>query len=285
MKQDVERKVPDFDELLGLWSRSLIAFPDGVEDRETWVNWMQGPSIYLDLRQPPSGPTFHTVRGLRDLNEDQVLWLAEQEGFAGTLNFDGTYFEWRREIDFQPEAIYSDQGKLWVEEDKMVEEGKDIPYFEHWHSEPIGRAPVCAMRLESKADQVRGFLLRVGSLFMYARDRFVGFPESGSARGMHLRDYVAGAKDLHAAQDFIDCEISQGAITSAGWIIQRSTLPFRLAQNLMPELLAPAAMLVTSDTSHDGRQARRSWDIVDIEGSTSCIPGAEPARLVRQSFV
>jgi len=283
--REVTHRAPRFDELLGLWSRSLIVFPDGRQDGETWANWMQGPRIYIDLRQPPSAPHFQPIRGLRGLSEPQVRWLAEQEGFAGSLNFDGAFFEWRREIDFQPQAIYSDQGELWFEGDKMIERGRDIPYFEHWHAEPIGLAPVCGMRLRDRTDGALGFLLRVGSLFMYARDRLAGFSNSDGETGKHLRDYVAGATDLHAAQDLIDCEISQGAITSAGWIIQRSTLPFRMAQSLEPQLLASASTLATSDTSHDGRPMRRSWEVVDIEGSASSLLNVAQALPVRRSFL
>lgn len=278
MKQDAKFRVPGFDELVGLWSRSLIAWPDGVEDRDTWVNWMQGESIYIDLRQPPGEPDFKNVRGLRDLDREQLTWLAEQEGFAGALHFDGTYFEWRRELDFQPEAIYSDEGKLWFEDGRMVEEGRDIPYVEHWHVEPITRAPVCAVRLQGRADGLRGFLLRVGTLFMYARGRAVDFPVNDGKAGKHLRDYVAEASNLHVAQDLVDCEISQGAITSAGWIIQRSTLPFRTAQNLAPQMFEQTGALVTSDTAHDGRQMLRHWDIVDVEGEASFLPHVGPSR-------
>ena len=285
MKQDAKFRVPGFDELVGLWSRSLIAWPDGAQDCETWVNWMQGESIYLDLRQPTGEPDFRNVRGLRGLDAMQVSWLAAQEGFAGTLNFDGTFFEWRREIDFQPEAIYSDQGKLWFEDGRMVEEGRDIPYIEHWHVEPIARTPVCALRLQGRADGVRGFLLRVGSFFMYARGRIVDFPVNDDRAEKHLRDYVAEASDLHAAQDLVDCEISQGAITSAGWIIQRSTLPFRTAQTLAPQMFEQTGALVTSDTAHDGRQMLRHWDIVDIEGDASSFQRVGPSRASGAFFV
>lgn len=275
-------QVPRLEDLPGLWRRSLIAWPDGVRDTETWVNWMQGLRIYLDLRQPAAKPDFRDIHGLRQLNREQVMWLAGQEGFAGELHFDGTYYEWRREIDFQPQAIYSDQGKLWFEGDMMVEEGKDIAYIEHWHREPIETEPVCALRLRGRADGVAGFLLRVGSLFMYARGRLMEMPV-----GRHLRDCVAEAESLEAAQDLIDCEISQGAITSAGWIVQRSSLPFREAEDLAPDHLLQAGeatangVLITHDTARDGRRMLRHWDILDIEGDVAAIPQAQGLRMVR----
>lgn len=274
--------VPTMGELAGLWRRSLIAWPDGPRDTETWVNWMQGTKSYLDLRQPAVKPDFRGVQGLRQLNLEQVRWLAEQEGFAGTLHFDGTYYEWRREIDFQPQAIYSDQGRLWYEDGMVVEEGKDIAYIEHWHREPIELEPVCALRLMGRADGVRGVLLRVGTLFMYARGRLTEMPV-----GQHLRDCVAAASSLMAAQDLIDCEISQGAITSTGWIIQRSSLPYREAQNLSPDhFISPSdghehGVLVTRDIGPDGRRMLRHWDILDVEGDIKAIPQVQNMRAVR----
>tara|TARA_R110000824_G_scaffold118960_2_gene271614 strand:- start:241033 stop:241854 length:822 start_codon:yes stop_codon:yes gene_type:complete len=270
-------EIPDFDQLTGLWRRSLIAWPDGREDRETWVNWMQGQGIYIDLRQPVAKPDFHDVMGLRQLSQAQVEWIAEQEGFAGVLHFDGTYYEWRREIDFQPQAIYSDEGKLWFENEMMIEEGRDIPYIEHWHAEPIGRHPLCALRLEGREDGERGFLLRVGSLFMYARGRKSTLPE-----GQHLRDLVAQAPDLQSAQDLIDCEISQGAITSAGWIIQRSTLPYRDAQKLEPELVSRTGNgLTICDTASNGRLMERCWDIIDVEGDLAAFSQTAKIQMAR----
>ncbi|MDO8420922.1 MAG: hypothetical protein Q7S99_02065 [Parvibaculum sp.] len=282
MTADVTKTIPMIDELAGLWRRSLIAWPDGPRDTATWVNWMQGPRVYLDLRQPAVKPDFHEVHGLRQLDRLQVAWMAEQEGFAGALHFDGTYFEWRREIDFQPQAIYSDEGKLWYDGDKMIEEGRDIAYIEHWHREPIEIEPICAMRLKGRADGVRGFLLRAGSLFMYARGRNAEMPA-----GKHLRELVVAAPNLQAAQDLVDCEISQGAITSAGWIIQRSSLPFREAEDIAPEYLVhaggddPHGMLVTRDTTPDGRRMLHHWDILDVEGDADAIPQPQNMRVAR----
>ncbi|MDO8288275.1 MAG: hypothetical protein Q7T44_03550 [Parvibaculum sp.] len=282
MSEAISKIVPKIDELTGLWRRSLIAWPDGPRDTETWVNWMQGVRAYLDLRQPAVKPDFQGVSSLRQLSLEHVRWLAEQEGFAGELHFDGTYYEWRREIDFQPQAIYSDQGRLWYEGDMMVEEGRDIAYIEHWHREPLELAPVCALRLMGRADGVRGFLLRVGSLFMYARGRVAEMPA-----GLHLRDCVAAAPNLMAAQDLIDCEISQGAITSTGWIVQRSSLPYREAQNLSPDHFVVsgdaqgAGVLVTGDTGADGRRMLRHWNILDVEGDVTAIPQVQSMRAMR----
>lgn len=257
------KREPTIESLAGLWSRSLIDWPDGRSDRTTFVNWMQGPSYYLDLRQPLGRPDFRGVGNLRSLTFSQLDWLASQEGFAGELHYADGFFEWRREIDFQPRAIYSDQGRLWMEPDMMVEEGKDIPYIEHWHREPVALDPICALRLDDPADGARAYLMRLGSLFMYARARGAAVPA-----GLHLQECVAGAASLEDAQDLIDCEISQGVITDAGWIIQRSSLPFRESARVDPVWAAKGSdAIILSDVDAAGRDVARKWQVLDVQGA------------------
>ena len=177
------------------------------------MNWLQGPGLYLDLRQPEGRPDFTGQTSLSALAPDTMMWLAAQEGFAGELVEEGGFFEWRRDIDFQPKTIYSDVGRLWIEDDVMVEEGKDIPYIEHWHREPIGETPLWAARLEDRETGQKGAIARMGALFMIARERYCETPA-----GLSLAECVAGATDMGRAQEFLDCESSWSAAkaSSAG---------------------------------------------------------------------
>jgi len=251
---------PSPETLPGLWRRSQIAWPDGRRDETSWVNWLQGPGLYIDLRQPAGRPDFAHVASLADLTLPDMDWLARQEGFAGELVHEDGWFEWRRDIDFQPEAIYSDRGRLWIEGDAMVEEGADIPYIEHWHREPVAARPCWAMRLRNHGSGRKGALIRLGNLFMYARERDLLPPPH-----LHLRDCVAGAATLDAARALLDCEISQGAVTSAGWIVQRSSLPFREGKPLAP--VPGPTTLATADTDRGGGATVRHWEITDQRGA------------------
>jgi hypothetical protein len=73
------------DALPGLWRRSLLAWADGRRDTTTRVHWLQGPSLYADLRQPEARPSFAGVTGFDDLDTTQIAWMARQEAFAGRL--------------------------------------------------------------------------------------------------------------------------------------------------------------------------------------------------------
>lgn len=251
---------PSLETLPGLWRRSLLAWPDGREDRASFVNWLQGPGLYIDLRQPDGRPDFSNVVCLTDLKPEQMTWLSAQEGFAGELVEEDGWFEWRRDIDFQPKAIYSDQGRLWIEGGTMIEEGKDIPYIEHWHREPIADAPVWAARLEDRETGQKGAIARLGNLFMIARERVCAAPS-----GLTLAECIAGAASVARAREFLDCEISQGAVTSAGWIVQRSSLPFREGRAFAPQLLGD--LLETADMDPKGKPFTRRWEVTDLRGA------------------
>lgn len=250
---------PSLETMPGLWRRSLLAWPDGRRDTTSFVNWLQGPGLYLDLRQPEGRPDFTCQTSLSALAPDTMMWLAAQEGFAGELVEEDGWFEWRRDIDFQPKAIYSDVGRLWIEDDVMVEEGKDIPYIEHWHREPIGETPLWAARLEDRETGQKGAIARMGSLFMIARERYCETPA-----GLSLAECVAGATDMGRAQEFLDCEISQGAVTSTGWFIQRSSLPFREGKAIAP--LRNGDLFETLDQDRAGKPFTRRWEITDLRG-------------------
>ena len=254
--------LPRIEDMAGLWRRSLIAWPDGRQDTTTSVSWLQGLAAYIDLRQPADRPAFTGVGALADLDADDVAWLARQEGFAGTFVFDGSWFEWQRDIDFQPQALYSDAGSLRYEDDYMVEEGRDVPYVEHWHRDNLPGNTVAAASLAS--DDGAAALLRVGDLFMYARAR--AQPLDG---GKHLSEHVAGAASLAQAQAMIDCEISLGLIRDGAWIIQHSTLPYRECLNLAPKVRSNR--LEIRETDAVGKTFARAFRLEKTEGELSAL--------------
>jgi hypothetical protein len=246
--------------LCGLWRRSIIIRPDGTRDAATSVRWLQGPSAYVDLRQPSAQPDFSGVRGLADLSWENCVSLAQQEGFAGKLVSDGSWFEWQRCIDFQPKTGRADSGSLTWERDVLVERGREIAYVEHWHRDPHPTTtPVYALTLRDARRSRNALLVRVGPAFMFARDRNV-VPRAGRT----LSERIVQAPSLQQARDLIDCEISFGAVEVEAFTVTASTLPYRVGDNLGPRYAEGG--ITMHDRAPDGDAIRRRWEITSSEG-------------------
>jgi hypothetical protein len=249
--------------LQGLWRRSLIAWPDGTRDTTTRVYWLQGLRACADLRQPATRaapPDLAGVGALHQLSIGHCLWLAQQQGFAGQLIFDGTHYQWLRSIDFQPCAPGADAGSLCWQGEVLVETGRDIGYVEHWHRDSSAPTlPVAAVALRDADENTAAALLRVGPLFMFARDR-----AQPAAAGCTLHQCVAGSATLQQARAPLDCEISLGSALPSGFRITASTLPWRIGAMLDPQL--ERGHLWTVDRAPNGATLRRRWQIIEREG-------------------
>jgi hypothetical protein len=215
----------DVASLQGLWRRSLIVRGGGERDTTTQVYWLQGSRASIDLRRPTGAPDFSHARSLHELSLADCARLARQEGFAGYLRRDGRWFEWVREIDFQPPGAQADAGALEWSGDVLIETGRDADYVEHWRRDPSRPVqPTSLAILSPGVSTPKAVLLRVGLDFMYARDRAIKL----DAGYRTLCEYVARAPDLAGAQRLVDCEISFGTLESAGLRIRASTLPYRV---------------------------------------------------------
>jgi hypothetical protein len=248
-------------ELAGLWRRSLLVRADGTRDITTSVSWLQGERTFIDLRQPatlPAAASFGRCRN--ELSRAGCLELAEQQGFAGRLNFDGVYFEWVRSLDFQPPTASADAGSLGWDGNVLVERGRDVAYLEHWQREAAAPPrPVCALKLRDNAEGVQGFLLRIGDCFMFARDRAAAVTPQHT-----LRQCIEQVPSLAEARALVDCEISLGEVRAGSLYITASTLPYRVDDVLDPRLARSA--LAVSDRTSAGTLCQRSFEIVEIEG-------------------
>jgi hypothetical protein len=262
---EVAAATPQVQDLRGLWRRSLIAWPNGVRDETTQVRWLQGHCAYIDLRQPALLPDFSGKRGLLDLSREDCAALARQEGFAGRFSFDGRYFEWTRSIDYQPKPLYSDVGSLWWEGNVLIERGRDIEYIEHWHRDDARAITnVAAVTLQGGDRDTKASLLRVGSLFMFARDRSIV-----PAAHKTLPECTAEAASIEEARALIDCEISFGEINGGGFQISASSLPYRVGDFLRPH--DSTSRLALLDRDPCGAAVTRHWEIIDAEGDLGLI--------------
>jgi hypothetical protein len=254
----MEGPVVEISDTFGLWERSLIAWPDGRRDTTTYVGWLQGPALFADLRQPIGAPSFEGVACLNDLGPAHFGWLARQEGFAGRFVHDGTCFEWQRIIDFQCTSVYSDAGHLNFEGETLVELGRDIPYIEHWHRATPDVSPHYAMRMQDQ-DGRQGFIVRAGAIFIYVRDRSKPLEFNASLPDI-IRDSTADE-----ARALLDCEISLGRVDAQNWMIERSSLPYRVGKNLSVMFAADQPNVTVADILDNGTAFTRQWAIVDLD--------------------
>lgn len=253
------------DALSGLWTRSLIAWGDGQRDVTTRVAWLQGVSIFADLRQPAALGRFIDARCLNHLTIPECYRLAAQEAFAGVFVKLNETFEWQRVIDFQPGQGTGDIGRLFWQGDILVEEGVEANYTEHWHRDPQSAlSPRAAVTLRAVNDGRWGCLLRVGAFFMLTRDR------EGHLTGGTLTEAVAGADNLRAARALVDFEVSLGTVSGNLWRITRSSLPFRENSNFLLTTLGSAGLDI-ADLDANGEPITRRWEITYSEGDISAI--------------
>lgn len=233
---------------------------------------MQGATIYADLRRPSPRPDFTGVACLRDLDREQMAWMARQDAFAGRITFDGAFFEWHRMLNLHPKSRDADRGRFWYDGAVMVEQGRDIPYIEHWHRMTPPGTPAAAAILSELTTNRLGVVVRLGNLFMLARQRPLALPDYAN-----LAELVARAPSFETAQDHLDCEVSFGSIGSRGWTIERSSLPYREGVCIEPELrsIPGGHGIAYRDQGPAGEALSRHWIITELEGDLSCLIGAE----------
>jgi len=247
--------------LSGLWQRLLLARPGEPVDTLTRVDWLQGPVLYIDLRQPPALARKIAARCLAELTLEEAHHLATQEGFAGRFELRGDLAEWHREIDFRPCPL-GDRGRLEQHGELLVEHGVEAAYVEHWQREPADRGvPSGSARFVSADDDRAVIVVRHGSRFAYAR-----------ARAETLAPGVLEARLAHAtaaeARALVDCEISFGTVTPAGWRIDRSSLPWRVGATLLePGAILAGGALTVADTAPGGQPVARCLRLVELHGS------------------
>lgn len=215
---------------LGVWQRRLLTTADGLQDDSSTVFWLQTARLHADLRLPASG-----VEGGAELalcNAEQLLALAEQQGFAGLTQVEDELCCWHRLMDYQPVSGRADVGLLRFEgSERLLEEGLDGSYHEAWERLPDSRGRNWGQWLRPADDSARqACLLVAGDYFLFAAERPVPL-----RRGGHLREHIA-AVGGERRQALLAFELSFGRLAGGGtpWLITHSSLPGRAGQALLP---------------------------------------------------
>ncbi|MEZ0342158.1 allophanate hydrolase [Mycobacterium sp. pV006] len=233
------------------WRRSALAIPGRAVDTATDVEWLQGDELYVDLRTPADLPAV-TATSLSTLTRSDLLALCRNEAFAGRLRVDGDEFTWIRTVDLHPREPLPDRGRLHRAGAVVVETGIGREYHEDWIESTASTSDEhWEVTLGDDTGRV-AILLRVGDRFAYARSRCPSTPFDGGP----LADIVTHA-DLDHARALLDVEVSLGTVEATIWRITRSTLPFRVGDDLAPERAGGDVTL--GDRTPDGHAVRRHW--------------------------
>ncbi|UXA16098.1 allophanate hydrolase [Mycobacterium sp. SMC-4] len=235
------------------WRRDALVEPGQAVDTTTDVQWLQGAELYVDLRTPADMPVL-TGTSLVELTRADLLALCRQEAFAGTLLGDGDEFTWQRTVDLHPPQRLPDRGRLHRVGNVVVETGLGREYHEDWVEESTSAGVGCELTLGDETGRP-GMLLRVGDRFGYVRGRDA---TSRPGDGVTLHTAIAAA-DLEQARALLDLEISVGIVDGDTWRITRSSLPFRVGDDLAPQRDGPD--LTVADRSPSGAAIRRRWAV------------------------
>ncbi|TQK31208.1 allophanate hydrolase [Arthrobacter sp. SLBN-53] len=242
------------------WRRTAIALPDNAIDTTTEVHWLQAGELYIDLRTPADMPAV-TGTSSDTLTRDDLVSMCRRQAFAGRLTEDDGVWTWHREIDLHPAEDLPDRGRLNMVDQVLIETGVGRDYHEDWVADGPATDSV-ELRLRDASGRL-GMLLRVGDRFGFVRGRDADLDADV------LADAVA-ATDLAEARSLLDIEVSLGIVDEAGWHITRSTLPFRVGDDLAPDL--GATEVTTAERDCSGAAMRRRWTVVALDRSDDLLP-------------
>lgn len=233
------RAVPDA--YVGLWQRLILQRDAVPADVTSNVFWLQTRGLHADVRIPAGRPDFGVARSLSDTPREQLLWLAQQEGFAGITEVEGEVCSWLRHMDFRPPTRNRDIARMvFVEADLIVETGLEARYLEVWERVPGSTGLSIALeRVDAQgrtADPLE-YLLVAGEYMMRARSR--NTPPLGPAESLvELIERENG--DDERLRALVDFEISFARQTPGGWRTQLSTLPFVEGRSIVSGEMLPA---------------------------------------------
>jgi hypothetical protein len=219
MPVDVSSAAPVPRELWGCWQRAWIEFADGIRDDTSTVVWLQLPSLMADVRLSPAalelagegGPA-----GFGGCSVEQLHVLAGSDSSAGATTCtpfvtgaDGVpraTAEWSSTVGFQAVSAFPEPGLLELHDDGtvIIERAPSGAYVEEWRLLPGTRGPLSC---QAQADGSTWY--RAGAVGVLVHDR----RPSGEA---------------------LDCEFSFARLGPTGWVIEHSTLPWRVGAVISP---------------------------------------------------
>jgi hypothetical protein len=174
---------------IGVWQRELLETAT-TKDVSSLVLWMQTQHYHIDIRIPANRPQLPTIDKLEDYTNEELLQLATQQGFAGITQVTPSTLtcsdicQWHREIDFQPQTMARDIGKMvFTDANIVIETGIDEAYLEVWRRIENSQTPCLFKHVTGKNRkglETPAYLMRTGNWVAYARPRQAALPKNTS---------------------------------------------------------------------------------------------------------
>lgn len=201
------------------------------------VRWLQASRWHADVRIPPRRPDFSGVASLANCSHEQLIWLAQQQGFAGVTEIDSSaqpdICRWHRVVDFRPPASTPDAGTMTFEPTRLTEIGVHAEYLEHWSRVADTASGFAVFQMVEEASQPSRLLMIAGDVVMHVRARAIDWPTD-----LPLDADMTQFDDA-ALRTLLDFEISFGRRIESGWQIAHSTLPWLEQQRITVALSSP----------------------------------------------
>lgn len=217
----------------GVWQRHLLETATHKDD-SSLVLWMQTQHYHVDIRIPAACANMRAVTKLAEYDDDELLILASQQGFAGVTvvtpsnSSSSDVCQWLREIDFQPPNNARDIGKMvFTDANTVIETGVDDTYLEVWRRLAKSNEPYVfsdAYGNNMHGIQVPSYFMQTGKYITYVRPRLATLSKAPTLLKLIETNKPSRALLL----DWLDMEISFGEVLDAKcWQIKHSTLPFK----------------------------------------------------------
>jgi hypothetical protein len=219
-----EQTVPD--ELLGCWQRRWIEFADGTRDDTSFVVWVQLASLMADLRLSAAACALVGRGGFAACSTDELLVLADGDSSSGAtsctpvvVGTDGVRratAKWTSSVSVQPMSAFPEPGLLEWNADGtvLIERAPSGAYIEEWRLMPGSRG---RLRHSTLADGAEWY--QAGDAGLLVRNRIRPTPTCA-----RLTEIV----DRSALEAALDCEFSYARRTGTAFVVEASTLPWRV---------------------------------------------------------
>jgi hypothetical protein len=276
---------PDW--LLGCFRRSSIMFGNGLSDTKTQVYWLQSRNFTIDIRLPINAELV-AAKTLSDYSEQELLQLADYEGFSANIDWNGEMLSWRdADACLQIHNRWTEPATLKRVGNCMIEFCPSDAYIEDWRLQPSKPGALIGLRLieerELDSGRVRhkgGGLIVCGDYAGLVLGRAEEVKKPSTEKTLKAMVAQAGGNIAALLKLFnFETSVAHGSLEQ-GFSVKHSTQARRVGSDLFPlngfEL--PAANqheslgnieTVRQKLTIDGRACERLFYIDTIEPQIS----------------